>query len=166
MSLPSAKTGAWLLLAGSVLALGGAFLGQYGFDLHPCVLCIYQRWPHGVVIALALLAIAISGPRARAALLALAGVALAIGAVIAAYHVGVEQGWWQGIEACTAQIGGAKTLKELEAQIMAAQLVRCDEVAWSLFGISMAGYNFLFSAVMAGLALLLAGPQLRARRTP
>ncbi len=149
MAVPGRKTAFLLLLAGSVIALGGAFIGQYGFDLHPCVLCIYQRWPHGVVIALCLLALFVSSPGVRTGLLAFAGLVVAVGAGIAAFHVGVEQGWWEGTSSCTAAIGGAKSLKELEAQIMAAPLVRCDEVAWSLFGISMAGYNFLLSAVMA-----------------
>ena len=49
---------------------------------------------------------------------------------------------------------------------MAAPLVRCDEVAWSLFGISMAGYNFMLSVAMAGLAFLLALSAGRTRQTP
>ncbi len=149
MAVPGRRTAFLLLLAGSVIALGGAFIGQYGFDLHPCVLCIYQRWPHGVVIALCLLAFVVKAPGVRTGLLALTGLAIAVGAGIAAFHVGVEQGWWEGTSSCAAAIGGATSLKELEAQIMAAPLVRCDEVAWSLFGISMAGYNFLLSAAMA-----------------
>ena len=127
------------------MALAGAFAAQYGFDLEPCVLCIYQRWPHAVVIALAALALAAPDGPARIGLLGLAGLALLLGAGVAGYHVGVEQHWWRGSQACTASIGGAASLEELMAQIMAAPIVRCDEIAWSFLGVSMAGYNFLLS---------------------
>ncbi|MEL7133890.1 MAG: disulfide bond formation protein B, partial [Pseudomonadota bacterium] len=36
-------------------------------------------------------------------------------------------------------------------QIMAAPLIRCDEIAWQLAGISMAGWNMILSLVLAGL---------------
>ena len=77
---------------------------------------------------------------------------LLLDAGIAGYHVGVEQGWWTGTAECTGPAGEAKTLEELKAQIMATPVTRCDEVAFSLFGISMAGYNLLFCLVLAGFA--------------
>ena len=92
----------------------------------------------------------------------LAAAAFLIGAGIAAYHVGVEQYWWAGTEACTgAATGSARSVDELRAQIMTAPTARCDEIAWSLFGVSMAGYNFLFSLVLAGFAALAARANLR-----
>jgi disulfide bond formation protein DsbB len=41
--------------------------------------------------------------------------------------------------------------------LLAQPVVRCDEVAWSLFGLSMAGYNFLMSLALAGFAFAAAG---------
>ena len=164
VALPNPRVSAWLLLAASVMALAGAFAAQYGLDLEPCVLCIYQRWPHAVVIALAALALAAPDGPARIGLLGLAGLALLLGAGVAGYHVGVEQHWWRGSQACTANIGGAASLEELKAQIMAAPIVRCDEIAWSFLGVSMAGYNFLLSMGAGGFALLAAGRLARTRR--
>ncbi len=48
------------------------------------------------------------------------------------------------------------SVEALRQQIMSSLVVRCDEVAWSLFGISMAGYNFLISLVFGagGLCVL------------
>lgn len=143
-----------LLLLASVIALGSAFVAQYGFDLQPCVLCLYQRWPYGVAIVLALAALAL--PKYRGWLLALIGLTLLVDAGIAGYHVGVEQHWWAGTDACTGPDIKAKTLDQLRAQIMATPVTRCDEVAWSLFGISMAGYNFIACLVLAGFAFLAA----------
>ena len=62
---------------------------------------------------------------------------------IAGFHGGVEYGWWEGLTACTATISGSGD--DLIKSIMNAPLVRCDVAPWSLFGISLAGYNFLLS---------------------
>lgn len=153
------------LLATALLSaaiLGAALLSQYVGGLQPCVLCVYQRWPYVVTIALGLAGFALARrhPAAARIALALAGLTFLAGGCIAGFHVGVEQGWWQGTSGCGAPAGGAMTLEDLRAQVLAAPVVRCDEVPWSLLGISMAGYNFLISLALAGAALWLA-----ARRT-
>lgn len=131
----------------SLAALAGALIGQYGFGLYPCTLCLYQRVPY-VVTALLGFAVAF-GPLkvARASIYASAAVFLA-GASIAAFHVGVEQGWWQGTESCGIDIANAD-IDAIRAQIMGAPRALCTDVAWSLFGVSMAGYNFVYSLALA-----------------
>ena len=79
-----------------------------------------------------------------------------LGAGLAAYHVGVEQGWFAPPGACSADLGAAKTVEELRRRIEAAPLARCTDVAWSLFGISMAGYNLIASLALAAFALVAA----------
>jgi disulfide bond formation protein DsbB len=139
-----------LLLGASAAILASAFASQYIGGLQPCILCLYQRVPYGVVIALSGLGLGLSGltPPPRSVIVGLAGlcaVAFLINAGIASFHVGVEQHWWQGTEGCVGAGGAARTIEELRAQILAAPVVRCDQVPWSLFGISMAGYNVLTS---------------------
>ena len=142
-----------LILAASAATLGGAFLFQYVGGLAPCVLCIYQRYPYGVAIALSALTLFLQGGRARGALLLLCGLAFLAGAGIGVFHVGVEQHWWEGTAACTGEAGPAGSLEALRAQLMATPVARCDRIAWSLFGISMAGYNVLISSALALLSL-------------
>ena len=139
-----------LLLGASVAALAAAFASQYIGGLEPCVLCLYQRVPYGVVIALSGLGLGLSGlaPPPKGVIAGIGGLCAAaflVNAGIATFHVGVEQQWWQGTEACGGGGTMARTIEELRAQIFAAPVVRCDEVPWSLFGISMAGYNVLAS---------------------
>ena len=131
-----------LLSAG---ALGFALVSQYAFGLAPCVLCLYQRLPYAAALALGVLAL--PWPAARPYLLALASIALTGNAGIAAFHVGVEQHWWQGLSGCSGA-AGARTLEEMRRLIQQAPIVRCDEVPWSFLGLSMAGWN-----VPASLAL-------------
>ena len=135
-----------------------AFGFQHIGGLDPCVLCVYQRWPWAAAIVLGVLAFALGGNRT---LLALAVLALLAGAAIGGFHVGVEQHWWPGTAECGGQTSAAATVEDLKRQLLATEVTRCDEVAWSLFGISMAGYNVILSA---GLAVVLALGLYRNRR--
>jgi disulfide bond formation protein DsbB len=87
----------------------------------------------------------------RRLLALLAGVVVLGGAGVGAYHVGVERGWWQGPSTCTAPAPGEMAPGELLDQILATPLVLCDEVAWSMLGISMAGWNVVLSLGLAWL---------------
>ncbi|RMF39800.1 MAG: disulfide bond formation protein B [Alphaproteobacteria bacterium] len=136
-----------LALAGSAGVLLGALVFQYGMGLAPCKLCIWQRWPHGIAVAIAVIAL-LAGWR----WLALAGAAaMLVSAGLGFYHAGVEQGWFQGPDSCTSAPIEGMTTEQLMAQIMAAPLVRCDEIPWDLFGISIAGWNAVVSLILAGI---------------
>ena len=137
-----------LLAAAGSLAL---IVGAWGFQMlgyAPCKLCLWQRWPHYVAIGIGV-AVLIAGPYL---LLGLAGALSALTtAGIGAYHTGVERGWWQGPTSCSgggnglADMSGADLLS-LDAPV---RIVMCDEVAWSLFGVSMASWNVIASLIIA-----------------
>lgn len=138
-----------VLLTGSTALLAGALGFEYLGGLYPCEMCLWQRWALAVAIGLALLGWAAGHSRA---LLGLAALAVLAGAGIAVFHVGVEQHWWQGITACAAPMVTGTTAEVIGA-MMAQPLVRCDAIAWSLVGISMAGWNALVSGAIGGTAL-------------
>ena len=137
-----------LVAAASAGLLLGAYLSQHVGGLAPCPLCLIQRYPHFAVLGLGLAAV-FTGGRARIALLGLAGVALLVTAGYGVYHAGVEQGWFAS--GCAAPIAGG-SIEDIRAQVMAAPLTRCDEVPWSLIGVSLAGWNAIASVLMAGVA--------------
>jgi disulfide bond formation protein DsbB len=128
----------------SLALLVTALLFQYVGGLAPCPLCIWQRWPHAAAAVLGIL-ILVGPVRPLAALGALA---MAAGAGIGLYHVGIEQRWWQGPTTCVAPDFGTLTPEELVDRILAAPVIRCDEIAWSLFGVSMAGWNAIASVAL------------------
>jgi disulfide bond formation protein DsbB len=128
-----------------VSLLGGAIGSQYLGGLFPCEMCMWQRWPHVAAIFAALAAIALRGNRfASAVFTLLSAFALATSGAIGAFHAGVEYGWWEGLTTCATNARPAPGQSALDA-IMNATLVRCDVAPWDLFGISLAGYNALFS---------------------
>ncbi len=138
------------ILAASIAVLGTALAAQYWGGLAPCELCLYQRWPYAVAIALSLAGlVALRGRSARRRLTGLCAAAFAVGAGIAFYHAGVEQGWFAGPATCSGVGIDARSIEELKRLLEAAPVVRCDEIPWSMFGISLAGYNFIVSAALA-----------------
>ena len=132
-----------LALAVPALLLGGAYLAQYGFGLYPCDMCWWQRYPHFVALALAVMSFAVPPQRVW---VALAGLAIFVSGAIGGFHAGVEYGWWEGLTACSSAV--ATDGDPLDA-IMNAPLIRCDAAPWDLFGISLAGWNFLISCGVA-----------------
>ncbi|MBI1181262.1 MAG: disulfide bond formation protein B [Alphaproteobacteria bacterium] len=146
------------VLAVCIAVMLGAYGFQYIGGLEPCHLCYLQRYAYYVAIPLAALSTALAATRGLAAArlpLVLTGLALLTGMAIAGYHAGVEYHWWPGPETCTAPDLSGKG-GDMLAAIMNQGLVRCDEIPWSLFGISMAGYNFFISGALGLLTLRMA----------
>ncbi len=138
-----------LLLAASGAVVGAALLSQYVGGLQPCELCLYQRWPYYGVVVLSVIALVLGRSGPSRAVTVVAALAFLGGAALAVYHVGVEQHWFAGPSACTGTALAGGSIAELKAQLLAQQPVRCDEPQWSLFGVSLAGWNLLASLVLA-----------------
>lgn len=134
-------------LAVPALLMAGALGSQYIGGLYPCEMCYWQRWPHYVAIVLALLAFFLNPP-ARNVTIALAGLAVLTSGGVGVFHAGVEYHWWAGLTTCSSTAAGS-SLQDL----MRAPLIRCDTAQWTLGGISLAGFNALFS-IMGGLTIL------------
>jgi disulfide bond formation protein DsbB len=144
------------VLALSVLTLAGAWIFEW-FGYLPCDLCLKQRWPYYAGIPLAgLTALAVwRGPRGLAmAGLALLGLLWTGSAIFGVYHSGVEWGWWPGPTGCSGSIGAAPSVADFLKQLETVRVVRCDEVAIRILGLSLAGWNAVISAFMAVLALV------------
>ena len=77
----------------------------------------------------------------------------AVTAGIAGYHVGVEQQFWPGPTSCSGTLVTMSTADLLDS-LLGTPVVRCDEIAWSFAGVSMAGWNMLLSVLLVWFALL------------
>lgn len=148
----------------------GLILGAWGFQtiggLAPCPLCLEQRVPWYIMIvlsgALAFAPASVWPAQARKVLFVIAVGLVVWSAYLGLYHAGVEYKWWPGPSTCTtggAPVDGAIDLNQLGG----TKIPMCDIVPWSMFGISLAGFNFLFSLV--GVALAALGLQKSLRET-
>ena len=141
-----------------LLLLAGAWASQLIGGLVPCEMCHWQRWPHYAAVAVAAFAFVVPGRSSKLMMIALAAGLIALSGAIGVFHAGVEYHWWHGITACSTSLTGEGiSTDEMLRRILAAPVVRCDAAQWTLFGISLAGYNAILSLGGAGLIAWLIG---------
>ena len=140
--------------------LAGALGSQYIGGLYPCEMCHWQRWGHYAALALALLSLLLRRQADKGrSFVWLAALAILSSGMVGIYHAGVELDIFEGLTQCTSMVSGSGA--DLLKDIMAAPLVRCDDVQFSFLGISMAGWNALLST---GSALVILWLSLRRPR--
>jgi disulfide bond formation protein DsbB len=134
------------LLAFAVPAslMAGALGSQYFGHLYPCEMCWWQRWPHYAAILCAGLAYFVRAAQLRRMIIAIAAGGVLTSGAIGVFHAGVEYHWWQGITGCSSTMASHSL-----SDILSAPLIRCDQPQWTLFGISLAGFNALISVPSA-----------------
>lgn len=151
----------YVALAASLGLLAAAHAFETFGHMPPCELCLKQRELYWLAATVALGAIGAMRflPREQVArLICWALAAIFLGEMgLAAYHAGVEWKWWPGPAACT---GGKAhiSLDDLKAFANGKSfaIVRCDQPAFRVLGISMAGFNVLIAAKLAILSVLAA----------
>lgn len=141
-----------LYVAAGVILTALAFEHIGGYT--PCPLCLMQRWAYYAAIPLLFAAMALHREAPRLAALLFAAVALAFlaNAALAAYHAGVEWKFWPGPETCATQQSLPSTAGDL-LNGLKNRVVRCDEAAWRLFGLSFAGWDVLVSLFLFAIGL-------------
>ncbi len=139
-------------LAVAIISL--ALASEYWGGLLPCALCLKQRWTYYLTVPLLMIAY-FYAPYAHAATLGLLrtiGVIFIAGAGLGFYHAGIEYGFWAGPPSCGGGGAQAQDTKALFEALQSGKMVRCDAPAFTLFGISLAGYNMIACLVLAALA--------------
>jgi disulfide bond formation protein DsbB len=154
---------ALLLAAGAiVIALLFEHIGGYA----PCELCLQQRYAYyaGVpLLFLALVALSAAQPRAAAILFVIVALAFLANTALGIYHAGVEWHFWAGPSACSgSQVLTTNAGNMLEA-MQQTNVVRCDEPAWRLAGISFAGWNVVASLLIVLLSIRATSEALQSR---
>ena len=136
--------------------LAGAWFFQLVLDIHPCPLCLEQRYAYYLAVPLALLVAFVASRDAPRPVL-LAGLGLLLLAALAnawlgGYHAGVEWKFWQGPTDCSGPIVDLGSAGTLLQRLDTVKVIRCDDVQWRFLGLSLAGYNVLISLAMAAIA--------------
>jgi disulfide bond formation protein DsbB len=150
----SLRTIGFALAGLSALGVGSALAIEHIGGIPPCPLCLDQRIAYYAAIPLGILAAYLAGARPSWSRLLLGALALAflVNAGIGVYHAGIEWGWWPGPDACSGMAPLATSPEALMKSLAEPRIVRCDEAALRILGISLAGYSALLSAFLAVLA--------------
>lgn len=145
---------ALIIALGALVTIGGAWFIEIVLGVKPCPLCLEQRIPYyvGIPVALAAAYTAQHHPKLARGFLALTAIIFLIGAGMGAYHTGVEEGLWKGPADCTGPIPQAAAMGDFLKSLETTRVIRCDEVAMRIFGLSLAAWN----ALIAGGAALYA----------
>lgn len=143
----------------SAAALISAYIAQYAFGHQPCVLCIYQRLPFFAVVAISTISLIFSKQKKLQKSTLILCILLLFGnAILASYHVGVEQKIFAGPTTCTdvANLDEIQDVKELAAAIAKTKAVKCDTPSFVFLRLSMAEWNviYCFFLVISTLVLL------------
>ncbi len=150
-------TAAALIAAAALASLGFALVMEYGFDLQPCVLCMWQRAPFGVAAVLAIVAVFLKPYRKHTRmLLILCALTFAVGVGLAVFHTGVERHLWLGTSGCSIKPLNGNSPQDLRAMLMDTPVAHCDQISWAFLGLSMANWNIPLSFALAVFSLLAA----------
>ena len=155
-SASPALTAALAVLGLAAGTLAGAWYFQLVLGLQPCPLCLEQRYAYYLAVPLAALMALAAGLHAPRSVL-IGGLAILVlaalgNAVLGTYHAGVEWKFWPGPTDCTGPVSNLGSAGSLLDRLDTVKVVMCDEVQWSLLGLSLAGYNVLISLLMAAIA--------------
>lgn len=140
-----------LVIIGTGSALAAAWFIELVLEVKPCALCLEQRIPYyvGLPAAAAVLVLALRAPHGRAigVLLSLVAIAFVVGSAMGLHHAGVEAGWWKGPQDCagTGAAAPAAAIQDFLQQLSTVKVIRCDEVAMRIFGLSLAAWNAIVS---------------------
>jgi disulfide bond formation protein DsbB len=148
----------------SLAMLATAHAVEHFAQLAPCPLCLRQRDVYWALAAMGIVGLVLwrlrPTRRFLTALNIMIGLVFVTGAIVAAFHTGVEYGWWEAPAGCAA--GEAVSTDDilrgdlLETMDTPTATVSCTTAVWHLFGLSMAGWNALVSAGLAAISFLAA----------
>ena len=143
----------YLLIIISIIAITSALIAEYIFNLQPCELCLKQRHPYYLIVVVSLIIFFIPVFQ-KLFLYILIQLGTIYGIFYSVWHVGVENKLLKGPSGCTTGLSNSLNTADLKEQILNKQVISCDEVVWSFFGISAASLNtmiLLFIFVINGL---------------
>lgn len=144
-----------LITIASAFALTGAYISEYIFGYQPCILCIYQRWPFFIVIALYLTSLILKKQIRPLAILAT--ICICANIIIASYHVGLEQKIFKEFGGCSSIVDLNKidNLAELTQAISKINAIKCDEPQFYFLKITMAGWNLIYCLIILNISFII-----------
>ena len=134
------------ILFGLSLSLISAYIIEYGLGHKPCKLCIYQRFPY-IISILLILSILLFKKNIKIHLLLLSIISL-LGSVLAFYHFGIEQGFFNESVVCEVKNLEQSLSKQDIIEQLKKNTVSCKDVNFTLFGLSLASINTIVSFVL------------------
>ena len=140
-----------LILISAVII--SAYIIEYNFGYKPCKLCIYERIPYIVAILL-IIKNFFSEAYEKETVLILS-IIFALSVILAFYHFGIEQGFFEETLACTAGNFSETLTKDELLEQLKLNTISCKDVNFKILGLSLASINAIFSFCLSAIFLKL-----------
>jgi len=136
-----------LILIVLSLSLISAFIIEHILNHKPCNLCLYQRIPYIISIFFILLIFIFK--KKNNIFLFLLFITFLISSILAFYHFGIEQGFFNESVLCeNTKISDSLNKEEILKQLKEIN-ISCKDVTFRVFGLSLATINTFFSIVLS-----------------
>ena len=129
------------------LALISVFIIEYVLGHEPCKLCVYQRIPYIIAILLIIKILFIK--TYEKIILFLLFIIFLISLILAFYHFGIEQGFFNESVVCEATNLEKNLTKEDLLKQLKQSNISCKEVNVRILGMSLATINTIFSLILS-----------------
>ena len=139
------KNSEYLLIIISFCILISTLLIEHVFDFPPCKLCIYQRIPYILIIILGITLVFL---RKKKEFLFSFIVLQIVNFVIASFHSLVERGVVEYEMNCTSTGADIQTIEELRFFLEKVPITKCNEILFSIMGLSLANFNLIVSILL------------------
>ena len=130
-----------------------AYTIEYRLGIEACKLCIYQRIPYFLSILL-IIEILFFKKYEKITLLLLTSIFF-ISSILAFYHFGIEQGFFEESAVCIS----GDALNSLNKEELLAELkkntISCKNVSFKILGFSLSSINVILSFIFSGIFMKL-----------
>jgi len=132
------------IISASLIA---TFIIQYGLGYQPCKLCVYQRIPY--ILSIFLIIELIFFKKNEKTTLLLLSLTFIAGAILAFYHLGIEQGFFAESFVCESKNLSETLTKDELLEQLKQNTISCRDVNFKILGLSLASINFIFSLILS-----------------
>ena len=129
------------------LVLVSAYVIEYKLNHEPCKLCLYERIPYFLAILLMMKIFFTRGY--ESATLLILSLVFIISSILAFYHFGIEQGFFNESLACTTPDLSNTLSKEQLLEQLKQNSISCKNISFRILGLSLAAINTIFSLVLS-----------------
>ncbi len=136
-----------LILLFSTFALIMAYFVQYILGHEPCNLCLIERVPY--ISAIIIIGLCLFLQKFEKIILIILSLIFLSAALIAFYHFGIEQGFFQESLVCDLQKGYKILTPEELLRELKEKTISCKDVNFKIIGFSLATLNAIVSLVIS-----------------
>ena len=139
----------------ALITISSVFVAEYGFNILPCQLCLYQRVPYFLLLIIGVITIIKKRQNITFFYTIAITITWVVSFILAIYHSGVEAGYWS--YACNSATNTAKNVQELALLIKNTPFIPCDKPTFTVIGLSMANMNAFISLLFTvyGVAIII-----------